>query len=326
MTKPTIKEFKANDIDKKLYSQCTITQASIMDMRIMIPKHDKMFAIIANITWLCRSDDNLLFTISSNYVAEDSEDKAFMLQIPFLSEKNYKNYNITNDILTASLQHYLTDMKMVYSIPNNIESTDMSIYGLDITERENTNQSTEDRVVKFNLTHEVYSMFKFIDYFMYSGTIDSDELNNAVKSATVSDPRTKLVDVKNIKLLNMYNDPENKNSDTLLLILEITVPHKSGVDKYNLALSVNYQNKFKAKKFKNNDKPLEYYTSEEYFEKSNNNYSYEFKFFDNDIKPSDEEGGIDTLIAYSTNIDYDTILFAFDQDCINKIIEQVEAF
>ena len=321
LVKPEVKVFDLDNLSPERFSESNVTLiecASIMDAKLSVPQTDERYKLIINVRYLCRSRDSI-FVLSVNYASinTSANDKSFILNLPFGSFKTFINYDVTNTMIEQAFQHFITDMKIKYNNSDSLSNTKFSIFAADITNTnikydENITKDSNFRLAKFDLTPEVYSLFAFVDYYMTSGMENNSELKEACKAATISEDSTKIIDAKNVKVLKLFN-PDKKYKNIVVALLEIMVGD-NGEDKYKLLMDFDYENICKAKKFKNNeslDKCLEEYYKEP------NEYKYTFSF-------TDTIGDDSYIIAYCYNNNLDNALFAFNNESINSIINQIE--
>lgn len=306
MTKPTIQELTTLPKGENESSRI-IKAVSPLSMNIMVPKaDDETYSVLARITWLCKDIYGCFFCLTCTYVSESDEDDEFLALSPLSAERYFTNYNITSDLLSSSLPHYLTDLDIEFLHPESMHrTTDVEISCQAYEKVENG----EDKLHKLMFTPEVFSTMKFVDEYFLEAQQRNADLSSAIVFGADETSNTIIFEVTDIEILDaaMY-DKEN-----LVVITKFNHSGKSSQSvEFLLIAGCDKSMKYKMKKdIKKKDPKL---ITEGYMIKDENQFIQRFSF---NYNISDKE----YLFTKAVNVNKDGLLFAINPD-IQAMLQQ----
>lgn len=156
-----------------------INSASILSLSTKQMKDEKERVHLA---WLCKTDSNKLFTLSTTYLTEEDEEDEIISLNPLNDQNEFVSRLACNSMIKEMFPNYLTDMRFCTSAVD-LESNEQFILDAIRILEDNSKEA-----VRFFVPKEVFASMSFVDDYIYNLYLETGELSAASVSTINPNP------------------------------------------------------------------------------------------------------------------------------------------
>lgn len=222
----------------KTFKISAVTPMTIMDEKS--PSGQNVCALV----FLCKDKSSgLFFTLTHNYIVENDEQMKIVQRNPIHDVRNFISKKIATNMVLASVPGYITDLNFYYNDDTDIPSEKFFLYAV---------PNREDRkIVKFEMTPEIFSSMAFIDDYIVS---DSQNVHD-LQVATVSgyNPTELLVTthfVDNVNSIVSLAEVEKGSTELAIVFKVLELDNQGKKNSYKILTSFDFGQKFHRNKFR----------------------------------------------------------------------------
>jgi hypothetical protein len=288
-----------------------ITVNQVTPMTIMTQKSPDGKDVAA-LVLLCKDTENNTFTLVNNYIIENDQQKKQVERNPIHDNVNYISKRLASNMIMSALPCYITDMNFYYNKEAEIPSEQFYMFAV-------PNDANDKRIIKFNLSSDLFSVIAFIDDYITSDSHNIHDLQIAtVAGYKQSDMVIPVCFVDNIdSIISLAPSTEKDSTDVIVVFKTLEFVSSTEKNVYKILTAFDFGKKYNRKKYRGctlksieegYGKDIDQYLS---------NYMIECR-----LKNIDK----DYLVIKAKNKDGRCKLFFIDNDNQKKIEELVEMY
>lgn len=210
-----------------------ITKASLL----ALSQTDTEKGAIITVSWLCKAKDGKMFSLCTNYLADNDEELETLNDLPFHDCNTYISHRSVVNMIMSEHETFVTDMH--FSKAENDEF--FTIRAMSIGD--------EREEVIFRVPGSIFASFVYIDNYIGDEITNNYELNLAIVSAI--EPGEENAEVLFVDKIDsiLALAPTDRRSTTVATVFKVIA---NGNQVYTILSSFNTGVKFKRDKYKGN--------------------------------------------------------------------------
>lgn len=258
---------------------------------------------LAVLVFLCRGENNEIFTISHNYIVESDKDVDGMKLLPFYEYNSSITNKIAIDLIMKSSTSYITDLKFHY---NKDEEYPFMIRCITNTEDQN--------IVFVHMKASSFSSMGYFDDFIINPYVNKHD----IQVAAVEGAKDSISDIFNVDKVDsiLYMAKSNVKNNVSIVFKFYRYTSKDKVESIKVLCNYGVEKPFPNKKFNSTIKDLEaMYTSD------GDQYIMDFLF---EVHIENLDKNFNVIKIYNKNGDAKLLLE--DSDIISSMGDMIQKF